>query len=118
MSLAPPGEYSWELLLELGPFKSRNQSRLCKELHAMGKNAGHKAQQRQRHSGGDDGEIPLSGDGTVDATFHTKAWHDARIASLQVERVSWEDWKKQKKMDAAAEQAVADKEEELMAEYR
>ena len=86
----------------------------------MGKNATHKSMQRARHTGGEDGGPPEAGvgDGTVDASFHTPEWHAARIAALTTERMSWEDWKKKQKDDAAAEAAVGASEERAMREYR
>ena len=86
----------------------------------MGKNAAHKSMQRARHVGGaEDGAVdPGAGDGTVDASFHTPEWHAARIAALTTERMSWEDWKKKQKDDAAAEAAAGATEERAMREYR
>ncbi|KAK9822432.1 hypothetical protein WJX74_007155 [Apatococcus lobatus] len=88
----------------------------------MGKNQQHKQMQRQRHSGatevGPDGQIELAGDGTVDVSFHSPAWHAARVAALQTERMSWEDWKLKQKEEEAKASAQADEEERLMREYR
>ncbi len=86
----------------------------------MGKNAMHKSMQRARHVGGtEDGAVdPGLGDGTVDASFHTPEWHAARIAALTTERMSWEDWKKKQKDDAAREAAAGADEERAMREYR
>lgn len=54
----------------------------------MGKNQGHKMRQMARHGGGggsgDPAEGGGTGDGTHDASFHSAAWHEARIASLHV----------------------------------
>mmetsp|Transcript_1315 Transcript_1315/g.2409 ORF Transcript_1315/g.2409 Transcript_1315/m.2409 type:complete len:88 (+) Transcript_1315:133-396(+) len=66
----------------------------------MGKNQQHKMRQAGRGGGGGgDGEEPGTGpdDGMVDAGFHSPAWHAARLAALQptVQRMSWEDFKKQ-----------------------
>ena len=41
-----------------------------------------------------------------------------RIAALTTERMSWEDWKKLQKDNAAAAAKVADEEEAKMREYR
>ena len=41
-----------------------------------------------------------------------------RIAALTTERMSWEDWKKLQKENAAAAAKVADEEEAKMREYR
>ncbi len=88
----------------------------------MGKNQQHKQMQRQRHSGatevGPDGQIELAGDGTVDVSFHSPAWHAARVAALQTERISWEDWKLKQKEEEARASAQANEEERLMREYR
>lgn len=88
----------------------------------MGKNQQHKQMQRQRHSGttevGPDGQIELAGDGTVDVSFHSPAWHAARVAALQTERMSWEDWKLKQKEEEAKANAQANEEERLMREYR
>jgi hypothetical protein len=65
----------------------------------MGKNQTHKALSQSKHSGGGgggDAEGLARGDG-VDASFHTAEWHAARLAALQVERPSWEDWKQKQK---------------------
>ena len=66
----------------------------------MGKNQTHKAMSQAKHSGGGggggDAEGLARGDG-VDASFHTAEWHAARLAALQVERPSWEDWKQKQK---------------------
>ena len=87
----------------------------------MGKNQQHKQMQRQRHSGsevGPDGQVELAGDGTVDVSFHSPAWHAARVAALQTERMSWEDWKLKQKEEEAKASAQANEEERLMREYR
>lgn len=61
----------------------------------MGKNQQHKARQSSKHGGAGDAEA-AAGQG-VDASFHTAEWHAARLAALQVERPSWEDWKQKQK---------------------
>jgi hypothetical protein len=61
----------------------------------MGKNQQHKQRQMSRAGGG--GDDGVAGDGTVDASFHTAEWHAARLASLTVERPSYEDWKQKQK---------------------
>lgn len=68
----------------------------------MGKNQGHKQMQRARHGAGEGPEGQMAPpdvsvyDG-ADVSFHTPEWHAARIAALQTERLSWEDWKKKQK---------------------
>ena len=56
----------------------------------MGKNQGHRALQASRHGSRGDGEQAdlNTGDG-VDVSFHSSAWHEARIAALTVERPRW-----------------------------
>ncbi len=66
----------------------------------MGKNQQHKARQASKHSGGyGDPEAPAVQGQGVDASFHSAEWHEARLAALQVERPSWEDWKQKQKED-------------------
>ena len=108
----------------------------------MGKNQQHKAAQRSRHGGGD-GDAPdlASGDG-VDVSFHTPEWHAARcsanpfsslfksataamqlpstpcpppcrLEALTTERMSWEDWKKKQKEEAAMIAAAQGDEDKL-----
>ncbi|BDA43440.1 hypothetical protein COCOBI_04-4520 [Coccomyxa sp. Obi] len=85
----------------------------------MGKNQGHKQQQRSRHTGAEEGAPDLgTGEFGVDASFHTAEWHAARIAALTTERMSWEEWKKKQKDEAMAAEAQALSEEEQMREYR
>jgi hypothetical protein len=54
----------------------------------MGKNQGHKMRQMARHGGGGGteagGDSGVGADGMMDASFHSTAWHEARLASLQV----------------------------------
>jgi len=62
----------------------------------MGKNQQHKARQATKRSGAPaEGEVDV-GQG-VDASFHSSEWHAARLAALQVERPSWEDWRQKQK---------------------
>ena len=57
----------------------------------------------------DDGEAAPAPSRPVDTdvTYHTPAWHAARLAGLTKERVTWEEFKKQQK-DAAALDAASD----------
>lgn len=65
----------------------------------MGKNQQHKSRQLSKHSSSyADAEAPVAGQG-VDASFHSAEWHEARLAALQVERPSWEDWRQKQKQD-------------------
>eukprot|EP00891_Asterochloris_glomerata_P001400 jgi/Astpho2/1400/Aster-x0473 len=84
----------------------------------MGKNQQHKAAQRSRHGGGD-GDAPdlASGDG-VDVSFHTPEWHAARLEALTTERMSWEDWKKKQKEEAAMIAAAQGDEDKLNSEFK
>lgn len=50
----------------------------------------------------------------VDVSFHTPEWHAARVAALNTERMSWEEFKQK----AAEKQAMAGDEEEAMRAYR
>lgn len=46
----------------------------------------------------------------VDVSFHTPEWHAARVAALNTERMSWEEFKQR----AAEKQAMAGDEDEAM----
>lgn len=89
----------------------------------MGKNQTHKSMQMAKHASrggaGGAGEEPDSRYAGVDASFHTAEWHAARLAALQMERPSWDDWKKQQDeaaaREAAMEAAVAQAESEYKA---
>lgn len=72
----------------------------------MGKNQQHKQMQRSRHGAGEDGAADQGGEEGTDVSFHTPAWHAARLAALTVERVPYEDWKKQRKEEEIARQAT------------
>ena len=72
----------------------------------MGKNQGHKEMQRTRHPTGEDGAVEQPSEDGVDVSFHTPAWHAARLAALTVERVPYEDWKKKQKEEEAARQEI------------
>ncbi|KAI8465450.1 MAG: hypothetical protein J3K34DRAFT_86823 [Monoraphidium minutum] len=86
----------------------------------MGKNAGHKAMQSQRYSSGagagDDaaGAPPAaSTHQEADVTYHTPAWHAARIASLVTNRMSWDEFRKQQRELQDKEDAVVGSEKAL-----
>ena len=70
----------------------------------MGKNQGHKQMQKGRHPGGEEGAAEIPSEEGADVSFHTPAWHAARLAALTVERVPYEDWKRQRKDEEAARQ--------------
>ena len=42
----------------------------------------------------------------MDASFHSKEWHAARIAALTTERLTWDEWKEQQKEHLMSEEAV------------
>ena len=71
----------------------------------MGKNQQHKQAQRSRHGAEEGGTAEQPSEEGADVSFHTPAWHAARLAALTVERVPYEDWKKKQKEEEAARQA-------------
>jgi hypothetical protein len=56
--------------------------------------------------------------GGKDVSFHTDAWHQARIASLTQEKPKYDDWLAKKKADEAKMNALGLEEEARMKEYR
>ena len=54
----------------------------------------------------------------ADVTYHTPAWHAARLAALTTERVSWEDFKAKQKLDAASAAAAEAESEEAQRAFR
>mmetsp|Transcript_25543 Transcript_25543/g.35225 ORF Transcript_25543/g.35225 Transcript_25543/m.35225 type:complete len:192 (+) Transcript_25543:280-855(+) len=84
----------------------------------MGKNQQHKMQQRSRAGGTTEGAPgeEAAGDGMVDGSFHSPAWHAARIAAMQSsgdKRMTWEEFKaKQDTERKTAEDAALAEEEE------
>ena len=66
----------------------------------MGKNQQHVAKQA-RKSRTDLVEEEAGGVHDIDASFHTAEWHAARLAALQVERPSWEEWQKKRRVQEA-----------------
>lgn len=87
----------------------------------MGKNQAYKAMQRARHGGSAGGGGELDADGNpaapapdtsmgVDVSYHTPEWHAARIAALQTERMSWDEFK----MKKAEKQALEVDEDKMM----
>lgn len=60
----------------------------------MGKNAAHQAAKSARGADAEE-DAPgtaATGDG-VDASFHTKAWHQARLATNEIRRETFEEFK-------------------------
>ncbi|GMH41379.1 hypothetical protein BSKO_09289 [Bryopsis sp. KO-2023] len=84
----------------------------------MGKNQAYKQMQRAKHAASADGHFHDADDGTIDASFHTPEWHAARVASLQVQRLPWEEWKKKVKEEEDAKEKLEEDEERVMREYR
>ncbi|CAI5476088.1 unnamed protein product [Closterium sp. Yama58-4] len=71
-----------------------------------------------RGGGGGGGEDE-SNDGMVDGSFHSPAWHAARLAALQTTNtLTWEEWKAQRKEEARKQQEMEGFEEQRMKEYR
>lgn len=67
----------------------------------MGKNQQHAARQEARKSRMEVVDDETGGTHDVDASFHTAEWHAARLAALQVERPSWEEWQKKRRVQEA-----------------
>jgi len=63
-------------------------------------------------------EFRAFSDGMTDVTYHTPAWHKARVEALMAPRVSYEDWKLKQKEAEGKMAAVAENEEKNMREYR
>lgn len=59
------------------------------------------ARQIASHSRQDQVEEEAGDLNTIDASFHSAEWHAARLAALQVERPSWEEWQKKKRVKEA-----------------
>eukprot|EP00242_Pyramimonas_sp_CCMP2087_P014841 CAMPEP_0198208972 /NCGR_PEP_ID=MMETSP1445-20131203/12310_1 /TAXON_ID=36898 /ORGANISM="Pyramimonas sp., Strain CCMP2087" /LENGTH=198 /DNA_ID=CAMNT_0043882581 /DNA_START=183 /DNA_END=779 /DNA_ORIENTATION=- len=86
----------------------------------MGKNQAHKMSQKGRGGGGggDDGPTGPT-DGLTDATFHSPAWHAARIAAMQTTtRMSWEEFKTKQDEEKKKALQEAKTEDEQMKEFR
>ncbi|CAI5530411.1 unnamed protein product [Closterium sp. Naga37s-1] len=88
----------------------------------MGKNQQYKAAQRAKsmsRGGGGGGGDEESNDGMIDGSFHSPAWHAARLAALQTTNtLTWEEWKAQRKEEARKQQEMEGFEEQRMKEYR
>ncbi|GJP81231.1 hypothetical protein CLOP_g11396 [Closterium sp. NIES-67] len=88
----------------------------------MGKNQQYKAAQRAKsmsRGGGGGGGDEESNDGMIDGSFHSPAWHAARLAALQTTNtLTWEEWKAQRKEEARKAQEMEGFEEQRMKEYR
>ena len=66
----------------------------------------------------DDQSRDFGDGGGKDVSFHTDAWHQARIASLTQEKPKYDDWLAKKKADEAKMNALGLEEESRMKEYR
>ncbi|KAF5837871.1 hypothetical protein DUNSADRAFT_3764 [Dunaliella salina] len=66
----------------------------------------------------DPSEFRAFSDGMTDVTYHTPAWHKARVEALMAPRVTYEDWKLKQKEAEGKMAAVAENEEKNMREYR
>jgi hypothetical protein len=71
-----------------------------------------------RHAATDDQSRDYGDGGGKDVSFHTDAWHQARIASLTQEKPKYDDWLAKKKADEAKMNALGLEEEARMKEYR
>ncbi|OWM84770.1 hypothetical protein CDL15_Pgr027557 [Punica granatum] len=84
----------------------------------MGKNQAYKAMQRARV--GSSSAVPDQiEDGMVDGSFHSPAWHAARLASLNTSHtVTWEEFKRKQKEDEMRKGELEKDTDRMMREYR
>ncbi|XP_015578280.1 uncharacterized protein LOC8286417 isoform X2 [Ricinus communis] len=84
----------------------------------MGKNQAYKAMQRARLGSSSAGPEEVE-DGMVDGSFHTPAWHAARLASLNTSHtVTWEEFKRKQKEDEIRKGELEADTDRMMREYR
>ncbi|XWS22130.1 hypothetical protein CRYUN_Cryun29cG0008100 [Craigia yunnanensis] len=84
----------------------------------MGKNQAYKAMQKSRLGSTSAGPEEIE-DGMVDGSFHSPAWHAARLASLKTSHtVTWEEFKKKQKEDALRKGELEADTDRMMREYR
>ncbi|XP_061373443.1 uncharacterized protein LOC133315787 isoform X2 [Gastrolobium bilobum] len=84
----------------------------------MGKNQAYKAMQRARLGGGSAGPDDVE-DGMVDGSFHSPAWHAARLASLNTSHtITWEEYKKKQKEEEMRKGELEADADRMMREYR
>ncbi|OIW10150.1 hypothetical protein TanjilG_27901 [Lupinus angustifolius] len=84
----------------------------------MGKNQAYKAMQRARVGGGAAGPDEVE-DGMVDGSFHSPAWHAARLANLNTSHtVTWEEFKKKQKEEEMRKGELEADADRMMREYR
>ncbi|XP_010529120.1 PREDICTED: protein FAM133A-like [Tarenaya hassleriana] len=84
----------------------------------MGKNQAHKAMQRSRVGSSSTAPEEID-DGMVDGSFHTPAWHAARLASLKTSHtITWEEFKKKQKEEEMRKGELEADTDRMMREYR
>lgn len=84
----------------------------------MGKNQAYKAMQRARLGSSSAGPEEIE-DGMTDGSFHSPEWHAARLASLKTSHtVTWEEFKKKQKEEAAKKGELEADKDRMMREYR
>ncbi|GAV86828.1 hypothetical protein CFOL_v3_30254 [Cephalotus follicularis] len=86
----------------------------------MGKNQAYKAMQRARLGSSSAGPEDIDdGMSQVDGSFHSPAWHAARLASLKTSHtVTWEEYKKKQKEDELRKGELEADTDRMMREYR
>ncbi|XP_020107454.1 protein FAM133A-like isoform X1 [Ananas comosus] len=84
----------------------------------MGKNQAYKAMQRARVGSSSAGPEQIE-DGMTDGSFHSPAWHAARLASLKTSHtITWEEFKKKQKEDELKRGELEADKDRMMREYR
>lgn len=85
----------------------------------MGKNQAYKAMQKARlGSSSSTGPAEIE-DGMVDGSFHSPAWHAARLASLNTSHtITWEEYKRKQKEDELKKGELEADTDRMMKEYR
>ncbi|KAL0540446.1 hypothetical protein IC582_020452 [Cucumis melo] len=85
----------------------------------MGKNQAYKAMQKARlGSSSSTGPAEIE-DGMVDGSFHSPAWHAARLASLNTSHtITWEEYKRKQKEDELKRGELEADTDRMMKEYR
>ncbi|XP_057957028.1 uncharacterized protein LOC131150360 [Malania oleifera] len=84
----------------------------------MGKNQAYKAMQRARLGSSSAGPEEIE-DGMVDGSFHSPAWHAARLASLNTSHtITWEEFKRKQKEDEIRKGELEADKDRMMREYR
>uniref|UniRef100_A0A2P2K8U0 Uncharacterized protein LOC8286417 isoform X2 n=1 Tax=Rhizophora mucronata TaxID=61149 RepID=A0A2P2K8U0_RHIMU len=84
----------------------------------MGKNQAYKAMQRARVGSSTAGPVEIE-DGMVDGSFHSPAWHAARLASLNTSHtITWEEFKRKQKEEETKKGELEADTDRMMREYR